>query len=587
MVCLGSATAFATPKSIELNNDGITQHYRGNYGSALELFNESVMADPTSKTVYYNRAATLREMERYDEALADLDKALSLGFEPREVELQKAEVLLDKGDFKTALSTVDHALDMAPDNAFSWNVRGLIHLRLRQFPDAVKDFNKAVGLGATDPGLLVNRSQALRYNGQLEDALADLTEAIRQDPESALARLERIRAYQDLKQPEKALADYQVLLANEPGNAGYLISRGRLLLDLKLYDKAVADFTRAQTLKSPVAPMMIGWARRSQKLDGLLKFTTQLPGKGEIQLDGRVLTVLKDRFVLSATAFTNEAGHIRALSPAKSKNVLLSQKTLWLNSGQGAVSGAALQPGLKLSVIGRDADGLQARQIFVTLNTVPPPAVPEKAVGRPRFYLKKGDTLKVGTAFAARLEDGRAYLVTAHHLLGEAGGLEEDLAPDEVAPALEKVEFFDLPGASLRYAAGSYTRLSPALGHDLDDSRDDVAVFALGDSAKAGETLALSTTPLVPGAAVWIAGKSAAGKGATLDLYPATVLSADEKQLLIRPEPAVQLRALSGAPIVNGAGEAVGMLLASSGDIVICNPATSIAARLKAATPTP
>lgn len=583
-LCGGLPQAVAeTPRSTELNNNALQEHYRGHYESALDLYNQAINLESSKEILFTNRASTFLALDRYEEALADIRKASQLGANPAEIAHLTAKVHLKSGNFKAALKAVERSIDLAPDDAFSYNLRGLIHMEAGSYAKAVADFNKTIEFGLANASVLTNRAMAFRRNKQYQDALADVQEALRMDPEKAYAREERIRIYVALNQPEKALSDYEALIRQAPGDAAYLEARGRLWLQLEQYDKAIADFTKAQSMQSKTAGILLSLAQRSQKWSSLQQLAPQKPRIGEIQLDGRVLSVGKDQFVMNASSFTSDTGRTKTISPAKPKTILLGKDARWFNQSSTEMTRDQLKTGVRISVIGRDTGNLQAAKLFVAVNTAAPPKVPENAIGRPRFTLKDGRLVRAGTAFAARLEDGRTLMLTAHHVLGESGGLHKDLEPGQVAETLKRVELYDALGIIPRMDAGAYIQLTNALKDGYDDSRDDVAAFTLADTFNKAETLTLSSVLPVPGAPVWIGGRVFDDRSMRpVLLYPATVISADEKQLLIRPEPMVNVRGLSGAPLLNSDGEVVGMVLASQRDLVICNPAVSIAARLAA-----
>lgn len=99
---------------------------------------------------------------------------------------------------------------------------------------------------------LAIRGTAYSFQDQHEQALRDLTEAIRLDPQYAWAYVRRARAYRYLNSGERARQDIEralSLLAN-PSSALEYEARGAAYSFRGDYDRAVSDFTKAIDLNS-------------------------------------------------------------------------------------------------------------------------------------------------------------------------------------------------------------------------------------------------------------------------------------------------------------------------------------------------
>lgn len=95
------------------------------------------------------------------------------------------------------------------------------------------------------PSGYANRGREKLLAGDLENAISDLTEAIRLDPNTASHYEDRAKAYSEKGDHSKAIADYTTAMGLERiENDQYLI-RGTKLLDDKNYSKAVAYLSEA------------------------------------------------------------------------------------------------------------------------------------------------------------------------------------------------------------------------------------------------------------------------------------------------------------------------------------------------------
>jgi hypothetical protein len=223
----------------------------------------------------------------------------------------------------------------------------------------------------------------------------------------------------------------------------------------------------------------------------------------------------------------------------------------------------------------------QARQLIGK----PKPADPR--IGRyvalrPVFIQPDGETFSAGTAVAARTEPGRApILLTALHLLGPAGGLERDTPPADIGKVVRGVALVpfgaEKPVAIARGALRKGGRTLPA--DDLDEV-NDLAVFALPKGARVNALPLAAESPAF-GDWVWLVGDVFDHEPQTQRLFPGRIVArptGGALRVLFRP--AFELRAFSGAPLINARGELVGLLIGGAEGIASANPVEAIRARL-------
>lgn len=93
----------------------------------------------------YNGLAPFRDGD-YDQAIADLDQALTLDPEYAEGYCTRAECRLEKGELDAALSDVDRAIALKPDYADAYATRGKLLQKKGDMASAKVDLQKAAEL---------------------------------------------------------------------------------------------------------------------------------------------------------------------------------------------------------------------------------------------------------------------------------------------------------------------------------------------------------------------------------------------------------------------------------------------------------
>ncbi|WP_010249918.1 trypsin-like peptidase domain-containing protein [Acetivibrio cellulolyticus] len=204
------------------------------------------------------------------------------------------------------------------------------------------------------------------------------------------------------------------------------------------------------------------------------------------------------------------------------------------------------------------------------------PVLLDNTILRPDFYLH-GTDFEAGTAFAVEIPEKNASMVlTALHLFGPDGGLEEEIPSSELADNIQKVTFSD---AFTGEACGECVEVLSIPDAEVSSGVDkDIAAFYYGDDMKVPKLKISSKLPK-KGETIWLAA-SVMTAPEDKKLHKATVRSASKKMLTFEYEDeGIMITATSGAPILNSKGEVVGINIGGYEDgktVTGCaNPCTS------------
>jgi tetratricopeptide (TPR) repeat protein len=154
-----------------------------------------------------------------------------------------------RGNHAMAVSHIESALKINPDNIFALISHGNALHALKRFDEALASCDRAIALLPDFAEAHYNRGNALHAMKRFEEALASYDHALMLRPDYADAYSNRGNALNALKRFEEALASYDRALVARPDDAEALSNRGATLHELGRFDEALASYDRALTLR--------------------------------------------------------------------------------------------------------------------------------------------------------------------------------------------------------------------------------------------------------------------------------------------------------------------------------------------------
>jgi tetratricopeptide (TPR) repeat protein len=262
---------------------------RGQTDKALEDYDQLVRLDPRDERRYAERAQLHLARGDVHKALADYDEALRLDPNKSDAHLRRAEAFTAVGEFDKAIADYTEAVRFAPTPAMAAEAeRGRAEcLNLRLFDktlaaQAQATLSRAMKLYFEDHKLaeaLIQSDEAIKTSREMlarlpaapagspdrppcnvlarslawrahvvrvekkdpDQAIADCTEAIRSDPQCAVAYRHRGMAYSVKGDSDKAMADFDAAVGLDPTDRINLSDRVREAIKRREFDKALAD----------------------------------------------------------------------------------------------------------------------------------------------------------------------------------------------------------------------------------------------------------------------------------------------------------------------------------------------------------
>src|SRR6266542_4275869 len=227
----------------KLLQDGIHDEDLTQYLS--NLIADAHLDNATLVIALEERGENHRLNDRYEEALADFNRAIELNPKRAWPISRRAETYRLMGRHEEALADFNRAVELDPENGWVIASRGETYQSMGRHEEALADFNRAIELDPENGWAIVSRGETYRSMGRHEEALADFNRAIELDPEYDWAIAQRDETRLAMGRYAEELADLNRTIEADPGDVQAIFRRGRIQLMTAHYDEGVTDLRHA------------------------------------------------------------------------------------------------------------------------------------------------------------------------------------------------------------------------------------------------------------------------------------------------------------------------------------------------------
>ncbi|MCS7468343.1 tetratricopeptide repeat protein [Stieleria sp. ICT_E10.1] len=214
---------------------------------AIEDMERVLAEDPTNLQVAQTVVQKLADLDRVDDALKLLSKALEA--KPSEG-LYRMRAILYRMQLKEeeALADLNKALAMQPQDPISLLQRAEISVARNNLQAAKDDLRAAEriapGVAAAEQAIFVRCLIAIE-EGRMADAINEMKTLIDRDPTNDGRKLQLANLYLQDDRPRQAIEVLSAILDRDPTNVSVLRSRADAYLSVGDHDKAIEDYERA------------------------------------------------------------------------------------------------------------------------------------------------------------------------------------------------------------------------------------------------------------------------------------------------------------------------------------------------------
>jgi len=148
-------------------------------------------------------------------------------------------------DFDQAIADYDKAIELDPKLAISYKKRGMAYANKGDYDRAIAEYTKAITLKPDDAGAYNCRGVAFSSKGDYEQAIIEYNKAIEIDPELALAYGNRGVVHSDKNDYEQAIVDYNKAIKLDSESATFYNNRGFAFYKQGNHEQAITDYDKA------------------------------------------------------------------------------------------------------------------------------------------------------------------------------------------------------------------------------------------------------------------------------------------------------------------------------------------------------
>jgi tetratricopeptide (TPR) repeat protein len=187
------------------------------YDAASDALGEYLKLSPGDKSAHFDRASALLYLNRYDDALAELDLS-SAGSTPAADSLKmRGEILMQQKKWKEAGDTLKQALALAPQDSETAEWIGHTDIELKDYPAAMAVLTQVHAHNPQDTDALRDLADALFLNENYGQALEAMDRLAKLEPPKPGSWFVRAICYDKLSRKPEAIEAYQKFLDLDNG----------------------------------------------------------------------------------------------------------------------------------------------------------------------------------------------------------------------------------------------------------------------------------------------------------------------------------------------------------------------------------
>jgi protein O-mannosyl-transferase len=233
---------------------GTLTFYRNlDYRSDLAIWEDTTAKSPGNERAHNNLGSALTHCRRFDEAIAQYQKALKIKPDHAQTLNNYGLTLADCGRLDEAIEQYQKAFDVQPDYAEALNNLGNALAASGRGEEAVAQYQKAVDIKPNYAEAHNNLGFALAGRGRIEEAIASYRKTLTIEPDLAAAHNNLGLALAGRGIMDEAIVHYQKALNAQPNYAEAQNNLANALANCGRFDEALDHYQKSLTIKPDYA----------------------------------------------------------------------------------------------------------------------------------------------------------------------------------------------------------------------------------------------------------------------------------------------------------------------------------------------
>lgn len=216
-------------KSWYLLKKGDQEFGRGNYESAMKLFDQVLSSDSTNLSAIEGKCYCLIALEQHHKLKFIIDKMANQQDNMNLVWRIKGYLCCENKKYDEAIDCFDKALDINRRDQSSWTLKGMACIQNCYYKEAVECFDHALLISPTNEDLWKQKAAALEQQALYAETLVCIEKILELCPNDILVNIRKSQLLLTLNKCKEALEHNTNILKLYPTNAEILATQAHIL----------------------------------------------------------------------------------------------------------------------------------------------------------------------------------------------------------------------------------------------------------------------------------------------------------------------------------------------------------------------
>jgi len=252
-------TSFIGPDSfLPLFNLGMQLARAGINAHALIVLDLAAAANTSHLAAQYNLGLVHALSGNHESAIKHYELALAISPDDIDTLTNKAASLNDLGRYQEALDISGKLIELGSNSDAVWMIRAIAHAALGQWKNALDAFDRVLAINSRSVEAHVRRALVLDELGLSQEAIMAYERALLFDPACVEALSNLGDLYRESRKFSKALAACESALKINTHFANAWINHGFTLADIGLHEKALESYEKAIAVDAHLSSAWVG-----------------------------------------------------------------------------------------------------------------------------------------------------------------------------------------------------------------------------------------------------------------------------------------------------------------------------------------